>query len=378
MSQTPEQEKEDPVHKRTFIEISLKRRESFSYGLPTRIAAAGMAEAGSLPPGLDSFPIPRPQGWPEMMSWPNAEIVHDWPTMSVTYERAVLGSGAEREAARERMREVIMNYAIAAEVMKEREEIVRERLVSADARIDRRVMKLQVGRFFGRDDDKPMSWACLLRVHANGDARIQNVAAFSNTAARTTDGGIVLADDKGVIVTRPSPQAIELLIVEAASRGWPEVRVSGNRELCDMALKICRQHNVEAVIQERWNGIPMRQHKVMRSFDSHDAIRADAQERARQAGFPPGDGPSPGGMRDITPLARMIARGPLADAGCKPLRDILAAPPRAPEPEPDAPEARASEGFMSGARNVLSVDSRRSALAAPDEDLDSIPDAEIT
>lgn len=366
----------------------LDRQYKFTYGVSTRMAAPGTAESGSLPPGLDKFPLPRPKGWPAIMAWPNAEIVQEWSTLSATYTKAVMGTGEARDQARQAMREFIRNYAIAAEVMREREAVVKDRLAIADARIDRRVMNLQLGRYFRRDTDKPMSWACLLRVEVSSDARIQNVAAFTNTAARTTDGGIVLADDKGLIVTKPSPQAIELLVVESAARGWPEVRISGNKELCDMALKICRQHNVDAVIQERWNGIPMRQHRVMRSLESHNAILAAAHKVGREQGYDtsaPSGGAGSGGVRNVTPLSALLTRGPLADTGRPPLRQILigagpaspaAETPAAQDAAPAAPAEPAS--FLSGARGALAVDrTARAPLEGPDDDLGPIEDARI-
>lgn len=377
-SPSPEAASETSV---TDVNIVLDRRYAFTYGTPTRMAAPGTAEAGSLPPALDKFPLPRPAKWPATMAWPNAEIVREWPVLANTYANAVMGTGETREKARQAMREFIRNYAIAAQVMEDRSKIVAQRLAVADARIDRRVMNLQLGRYFLRDSDKPMSWACLLRVEVSSDARIQNVAAFTNTAARTTDGGIVLADDKGLIVTKSSPQAIELLVVEASARGWPEIRISGNKELCDMALKICRQHNLDAVIQERWNGIPMRQHRVMRSIDSHSAILADAHKRGREQSYdadgPDGTGGS-GGVRNVTPLTALLTRGPLADTGRPPLRQILAqaGTPEAPAAAPEAPSEQAS--FLSGARNALAVDSAaRAPLEGPDDDLGPIEDARI-
>jgi len=81
--------------------------------------------------------------------------------------------------------------------------------------------------------------------------RTAPVAAWGHDQLITLDGGRIRAREGELVVTSPSAQAAQMIVMEAKARGWETLRVSGNNDFCNAVKRAAKEAGLGAIIHRR-------------------------------------------------------------------------------------------------------------------------------
>lgn len=262
---------------------------------------------------LGDLMITKPLNWPEFMTFPTDLEIRNLRKMGVTPERiAEFEQVKQREAdaMEERAREISawiftygtmrLNERAQMSRARNRDAAIRKRSVGPDGKVNPDLdpvsevtdEELYKDRFYG------IRFASLLKTHPDhlNWMRSAPVASWGHDQLITLDGGRIQARGEELVVRSSSLQAAQMLVMEARSRGWETLRVSGNNEFCAAVKRAAKEAGMGAIIHRRGMlGIgPFSAPEVIMpalpgTIMPRMAGATDADTKAREQAAPPSD-----------------------------------------------------------------------------------------
>ena len=277
------------------------------------------------------FPLPRPEHWPDIISWPPQSLRANWSEVARNIRIAEREGGLEdldpterraeedrRKRSREMLTDLIYAFAERARLMRAISEENERYIDDAPTRLE--TPWFQSARFdLGGapiNDGPVTSWAMLINI--DRPLPQNEVSAWGRNVAKTMDGGVVLADKDKVRVHKFSNQAVTLLAQECAAREWPETHLRVPAKHVDAVKAAFAAAGVDAII------IPT--HKILPFLPGMEA----GKNRVVVRGRPPIQD-----FRDIARRMRGHREEPSSDSG-GPGAGAASAPP-GPGPKSPGP-----------------------------------------
>ncbi len=217
---------------------------------------------------LGDLIIGKPVNWPEFMTYPTDLELRGLRKGEITHERIAEFEQVKQRQADEmeaRAREInswIFTYGTMrlnerAQISRarNRDGAIRKRSVGPDGKVnpdlgpvsDVTDEELYKDRFYG------IRFASLLNPHPDHLSRMRSapVASWGHDQLITLDGGRIQARGDELVVRSSSLQAAQMLVMEARSRGWETLRVSGNNEFCAAVKRAAKEAGMGAIIHRR-------------------------------------------------------------------------------------------------------------------------------
>lgn len=217
---------------------------------------------------LGDLIIGKPFNWPEFMTYPTDLELRELRKGEITPERIAEFEQVKQRQADEmeaRAREInswIFTYGTMrlnerAQISRarNRDAAFRKRSVGPDGKVNPDLgpvsevtdEELYKDRFYG------IRFASLLNPHPDHLSRMRSapVASWGHDQLITLDGGRIQARGDELVVRSSSLQAAQMLVMEARSRGWETLRVSGNNEFCAAVKRAAKEAGMGAIIHRR-------------------------------------------------------------------------------------------------------------------------------